>query len=824
MGAQPNKFEFILDVRGVETEVLTNAPDGWLNTAIKFTRSKTYMGVFRGESLPIKFVTKAARILRAEFYKYGILANVKQTVNLLNPNNWLYNTIYKGKLDFSTAEDELTSFTVNSVSDDFTVKLNANDNTDYAIPLDVDEAIYLELTPLELKEQATLIPSGPPDGNIHSDYFPPMALAANQQNSVNYSSQAVGYDQLSSPDWSTLNNNFFFSRVDGKLLIKGSIQGAAIAGISGAAHLKMYFINNSGTIRLSLFDQTVPTGVTEFNVEINQTLNVVTGEKLFFYVEQVGTLTIGTGIAISGGTFNLSYNTISPATMCRALPASYLFGKLLEAMNTNTNSSPNLPVTYKSDLLDGALSDLVITSSDSIRLATGSLYYPGDTLFPGLYKVLVGTATYNGRSYVVDETFSYATGVLSFSGSGAVVERYKSGFVGAVYDPGDTLQAGGKYLVGGDSGTTVTYNSITYSPGQVFEYKLGFDTFTGSHESSFVEQIEASAQLITNFRDFFQAIYSVQGGNASFGIETVPNPDPVDAILNPTVGRCFIENLDYVYRASVGNLNAGKVNDEIKIIPATDMLYNSIKVGYKDQQYSQLNGFTEVNSEQTYISNILNPKKELNLVSPYRADPFGIEEIRITQNDTAASRSDNDTIMVWKKSDPENTVPFIYYHPLRTEGLMTNTTTGKPMITGVDPSYYNWKLTPKRNLLRGGNYLASIFYNMQGYKLTLSAALKNTALVTTDIDGIRVAEADPVYISQLPKPLFLPFYALFKPGLPTNALQMIDNLPYGYIRFTYNQTEYKIFADTISVDVGENTQQEFKGLLTPNNDLIKLVH
>jgi hypothetical protein len=271
-------------------------------------------------------------------------------------------------------------------------------------------------------------------------------------------------------------------------------------------------------------------------------------------------------------------------------------------------------------------------------------------------------------------------------------------------------------------------------------------------------------------------------------------------------------------------LNAGIVDKGIKLTAAIDLMGNTLKVGYRDRQYTALNGYSEVNSQQNYITSLVTPKKEIDLQCVYRADPYGIEEIRVSQNDTAASRSDNDTFMVWKKPNPENTVPFTYYHPLRTEGLMINPTNGQPMISGVDPSYYNWKLSPKSNLLRGGNYLASIFYNMKGYKITLSSALKNTALVTTDVNGLRVAEADPIYTSTLPAPLFIPIYASFKPGLPSNALAMIDSVPYGFITFTYNSIQYKMFADTITVDVGQNTEQEFKGLLTPGNDITQLIH
>lgn len=815
---QPNKFEFSINVGGIDEEIISQAPTNWLNTTIKFTRSKVYGGLFRGETDPIPFVTTAARILRKAYYTTGINAFVKTSLNLLNPATWLHYNIFKGVLDFSTVVDSITSFTVNAISDDFSVQLNANDSTTYAIPLDVPEAINLELTPLALRETSTIIPSGPPDGIIHSDYWPPIQIVNNQQNSVNYSTQAVSYQQLRSPDWSTVGNNFFFSRVNGNLLIKGSISGI-IFSVAPTHHVKLYIINNSGTIRVPLVDKNPTISGTEtFNITLNQSISVMAGERLFLYMEQVDTETINTGIAITGGSIDLSYETISPATMCKALPAFYVVKYLLQAMNTNQDSGPNQPVPFKSDLLSGSLSNLVITSSDSIKTALGSLFYQNQTLFPGSYKVLSGSALYGTTTFTSGQTFGYDPSLLFFTGDG-VIEKIVSGFVGAVYNPGDTLQAGGTYLVGGNAGTFVTYNAINYNVGEFFQWILGFDTFAGSDDTSFVEQTGIAPQLLITFRDTYQSILGLQGGNCAFGIETIAGID-----------TCFIESLGYVYRGTVGNLNVGVVDKDIKIQPATDMIGNTLVVGYKDQQYSQLNGFAEVNSQQNYSTVLIVPKKEINLVSVFRADPYGIEEIRVAQNDTASSRSDNDTFMIWKKDLPENVgnpLPILgyYYHPLTIEGLMTNPITGLPMITGVDSSYYNWKISPKRNLIeRGGPYLSSIYYGMKGYKITLSGAAKNTALVTTDINGLRVSEAEPISISSLPNPLFIPIYCTFKPGLPTNALQMMDNLPYGYITFTYNNKQFKMFADTISVDVGQNTEQEIKGLLTPNNDLTQFIH
>lgn len=795
-----NKFQYILNIRGVETDVLQNAPDGWLDTNITYKRSATYIGLFRGLSVPIKFVLNGARLLRKEFYTSGILANVKVKINQWNPFTWTYNPMYSGQVDFSKSADELTSFTANSISNDFTTQLNANDGVDYSIPVDVDEAINLELTALNLKENAILLINQSSGSTLNSNCFRDITVGNNQQNSVNNSVQNIPFVADATPDFPNSPYWFFRSLGGGNVVITGNLSAYTI----GNDHLQYNVYKQDGTVVKTLFEISGggPFDTNIVNTTWNFTVTLNKNEKLFFYIKNFSTGSTNTGTHILNGQFNLNYTTITPASMCKAVPAMYVFRQLLQAMNTNTDSGPNQPVPCKSALLTGLLKDVYLTCSDSIRSATGSLFVAGDTLYQGLYKVVAGSLVYNGTIYNLNDQFSYSTDSLSFSGGGTA-QKISSFLFGFVYNPGDSLQPGATYLVGGNTGTFITYNSIAYSPGQTFLYVLGQETFTGSDDSSFVEQISVQPQLITNFKDFFQFVYGIQGGNAAFGIDS-------------SDGMCFIETLDFVYRGSIGNLNCGIVDKAIKIEPAIDLLGNSIRIGYKDQQYNALNAYSEVNSEQVYSTSILTPQKEINLICPYRADPEGIEEIRVTQTDTAASRSDNDIFIIWKEQAPVSTVPFVYYHPLGMDALT--------QFGGVDKSYYNWKLTPKQNMLRGGNYLSSIYYGMKGYKITLSAAPKNTALYTVDTLGNRVAESDPVYISSLPAPLFIPMYVTIKPGLPTNALQMLDSIPYGFARFTYNDTEYKGFMQSVSVDIGQHTTQELKFLLTTNNDLSTFIH
>jgi hypothetical protein len=806
---QPKKFRYTLNIRGVDEEVLENAPDTWLNTSIKFTRSQTYSGLLRSYTLPLKFTYKAATILRNEFFVVGFISVVKILIEKLIsiPMGWDYATLYDGKIDFSAAEteDNETEFIGVAVNNDFSTNVDAYDSIKYAIPINVPQAINLELTPLKLKETATILPGSPPDGVIHSDYFPPITLVNNQQNSINASVQNVDYRQFRNPNYATDVSWFFNAQLDTKLYIQGTLNILSVNTFAGDKDIRLDIVDQNGNSVYKILEYNpISNGdIKKDTVNINTILNITKGTRLFLYMRIVNPEADGVGMTISGGQLNLSYQTISPSSMCKAVPAYYLFEQLLQAMNVNTDSGPNLPVPNRSFLLDPALNaplkNLYITCSESIRAAVGSIYHAGDTIFDGVYKVLSGTATYNGNNYVTGTSFTFAQGVFTFTGDG-VVQKTSSISTGNVYNPGDTLQAGGSYLVGGDAGTYIVYNSIRRNVGDFFDYVLGQDTFTGSDDSSYVLQTAEAPQMIISFADYYQSIKSIQGGDCAFGVDN---------------GIAFIETLSNVYRKTGARVNMGNVNNW-KFKPATDMMANAIDIGYKDQQYSVINAFAEVNSTQTYTTALLSPQTKLNLVSVIRADPYGIEEIRVTQQNTAASRSDNDLFFVWVKDAPEETEPVEYYHPLTTETLTS--------ITGVDPSYYNWFLSPKQNLLRGSSYLASIFYNMKGYQITLANALKNNAMVTIDNNGRRVAEADPINISSLTAPYFIPMYCQFNPGIEGSVGDMVNSTPYADMKANVNGVVVKFFISEITLDESQNSQQEFKTLLSPDNDLTKFVY
>lgn len=801
------QFKFWFDIRGIDTELLPNSPTGWRTLVIEYSKSKTYGGLLRQVTDQLTFTGKAAYILRREYAKYRLLArvNLRIEVDTRQPMN-TYQNIYTGQIDYSKKIDKQQNFTVNAKTLDFSQNIDAYDSTQYAIPL--TGGINLELPGIELNETPELIFSTSPD--FRSNAFFEIEIAQYNQLSVSPSVFAQGFLQSDTPVFEAGTSPYFFTaQVDGKLQIQGNIASSVN---SGKFQFNIY--KTGGDLVQTLFETPTYTTTTQTNFNWNFTVNVTKGESLFFYIlRTAGSGGSFQGVNMQSGSLLMSYMTITPPTMCQALRGNQLFAGLLQAMNINQDSGPNLPVTYSSYLLANSLAPLVFSCSDSIRAAQGSIFVAGDTIGPGIYKVITGSVTYSGVTYTVNQSFTFVNTATTFTGGGAI-QKIQSILVGNVYNIGDSLQAGGTYLVEGLNDGEVTYNSITYEIGQTFKYVLGQDTFTASDDTMFVKQIAVDPVISISFADLFQCFKSIQGGDCAFGVNqyTALDNTPAEQAKQLT-GIPFIETLGYVYRSGINQVSLGNLSKDWQSETALDMMYNTIKVGQKDQQYDAINGYQEASSTQWYGSALLTPVAELNLVSPVRFDPYGAETVRVTQNDTAASRSDNDVFGFWINTTPVSETPFEYYRPLGSEGLIAP-------IVGVPSSYYNYMLSPHTNLLRGSRYLASIFYGMTGYQLRLTDYKKNIAMVYVGLDGVRVAESEPIEIANLGTPYFIPEYYT-----DTIACPDVSANPYADLNFNVNGNNWKAFIVDYKINPAMNKPQAVKFLLTAavSNDVGRTV-
>jgi hypothetical protein len=137
---------------------------------------------------------------------------------------------------------------------------------------------------------------------------------------------------------------------------------------------------------------------------------------------------------------------------------------------------------------------------------------------------------------------------------------------------------------------------------------------------------------------------------------------------------------------------------EISSTYAGDHIFKTVKVGYRKWQSENSSGIDDPQSKRVYATRFLKTGKEINLESDFIAASLAIETARRkVKEKTADYKFDNDNFIIALRF--ESTSPSLYY-PEANENFNS--------IAGLlnSSTRYNLILTPMRNLLRWGNYLA----------------------------------------------------------------------------------------------------------------------
>jgi len=281
----------------------------------------------------------------------------------------------------------------------------------------------------------------------------------------------------------------------------------------------------------------------------------------------------------------------------------------------------------------------------------------------------------------------------------------------------------------------------------------------------------------------------------------------------------ILEKKDFFFRP-IEMAVLSEVKD-LKITPFKDGLASSIKTGYSDSSYDAENGRLEFNSTQEWTTPAVRVNKGLDLISPYRFDQFGIEELRIKQL-SESTDNQTDTDNKWDKI-----IFGLCIKPTPDEfGIYDlEYATDYDEVTGVvsRSSTYNLRVTPKKNLLKHMDFIASSFFGINANGSIDFASSSKNADVMTLKDSVRVAEKDSIDIRDyLANRMFFPFEVSFKSNYPKNLQKLIQNSPYGYISFYHKGNKFKGYILECGVDITKNTEQDFKLLLTPENDLTLL--
>lgn len=425
---QPLRYSLI--VRELKTYILPNSPTGWGGSLITIQRNPQYYGMVRTFTVPMDFVLDGAWILRTEFYQYGIQGDVQFQIEEFNDVTWQYEVIFIGAIDFSSIKDagslEGYKFTCNVLPNDLTSLIKAYENTVFQIPLNVPDALLVQLQGIQLIETAAYNYSSSSD--YRSNAFFALTVVTNKINSIYPSTQNSGFVQQNSPDFTTSGQWFMRSTVATSVQIQGNI-GVSVNAHAGVARYQINFYKSStgSTIVQTVFDKVV-VGIQDFQFQFNFTVSIGAGESLYCYFLNFDGDS-NHGFQMRNGTLNLKYNTISPPSTVRAFRPRYIYDYLINKIYQTQFNGFTYPTQ---SLLLNSWSQLCITSGDAFRptLIDYTYFEEGDTLTVGDYLTVIngiglsgGTVLYNSHTYNVGDTFVVISTALSFTSSGgAIVE------------------------------------------------------------------------------------------------------------------------------------------------------------------------------------------------------------------------------------------------------------------------------------------------------------------------------------------------------------------------------------------------------------------
>lgn len=291
------------------------------------------------------------------------------------------------------------------------------------------------------------------------------------------------------------------------------------------------------------------------------------------------------------------------------------------------------------------------------------------------------------------------------------------------------------------------------------------------------------AKIKTSLKDFFQAFKSMFGASYTFkninGVETLE-----------------VEQVNYFYDRNTMITEVDDISDHSMKVKDNDV-YNKLKIGYEDQTYDEVNGKKEFNTTVEFSINSKHNGKELNLISPYRADMYGIEFtiVDYEQQETTDSNNDNDVFIIHTGSRLSG---FINGYSLNRNYKILNSD------SYVGDTAFNVYLSPKRCLLRQIEYIKSLFM-FSGDELKFASSTKDYDVTSTG----GIVEHSDVLLSSYSN-LFKPITHEFETMVPANISDLINEGYRGYIAFIDNGELLKGFIESISENPGRNKSQKWK--------------
>lgn len=134
----------------------------------------------------------------------------------------------------------------------------------------------------------------------------------------------------------------------------------------------------------------------------------------------------------------------------------------------------------------------------------------------------------------------------------------------------------------------------------------------------------------TSISDYFESVNAIL--NACMSNQKLPGEEE----------SIFIEAKQYVLDPSVITMSLHKISN-FKVSIAIEYFWNWLDIGYEQQQYDEKPGKYEYNNQFHWQAPIKSIIKKLQIISKYRADPYGFEYTRYNTGRTGKSTTYNNS-------------------------------------------------------------------------------------------------------------------------------------------------------------------------------------
>lgn len=275
-------------------------------------------------------------------------------------------------------------------------------------------------------------------------------------------------------------------------------------------------------------------------------------------------------------------------------------------------------------------------------------------------------------------------------------------------------------------------------------------------------------------------------------------------------GKVILERkVDLINNSDIKAL--GQISS-LKVTPATDLMFNTLKIGYPDKQQEGTNGKEAFNNTFEWSLGATRVVKSLDKTCKIVTDCYSVELTRVTFDgkDTTDSRQDNDTYVLHIESTTRPADGDIPEH-FRLERSLNTGTTGL-----LEPdTVFNLALTPKRCMLNNGGYFRSVLDLMDTSILKFTTSSKNNAVVCDDL-----IEKEDIPVGLIGTRYFKPYYFDFDLIADNDLLDLLDENPLKVFSFEdVNGVVYKGIAEKVGIEPNYNKNQTYKLLCTSDTDL-----